>query len=163
MMLPCQRDLFDIPRDVCWLNAAAWSPLPVASREAGQQGVLRKVHPWEMRPEDPSRQIERARSAAARLINADPQDVALISSVSYGVATAGRILKLPRGTRVLVLQDDHTSPVLEWMERTKSAGAVLEIVRRPEDGDWTEAVLWGDQPFGCCATRSRFDVVRPLV
>ena len=140
-MLPCQRNLFDIPRDVCWLNAAAWSPLPIASRQAGEQGVLRKVHPWEMRPDDGSRQIERARTAAARLINADPQDVAVISSVSYGVATAGRILPLPRGSRVLVLQDDHTSPVLEWMERTKNAGAELEIVRRPADGDWTEAVL----------------------
>ena len=58
-MLPCQRDLFDIPRDVCWLNAAAWSPLPIASRDAGQAGVLRKVHPWEMRADDPGRQIER--------------------------------------------------------------------------------------------------------
>ena len=140
-MLHCQRHLFDIPRDVCYLNAAAWSPLPLASRDAGQSGVLRKVHPWEMRPDDPARQIERARAAAARLIDADPQDVAVISSVSYGVATAGRVLPLPPGSRVLVLQDDHTSPVLEWMERTRNAGAELEIVRRAEDGDWTQAVL----------------------
>ena len=140
-MLPSQRHLFDIPRDVCWLNAAAWSPLPLASRDAGQKGVLRKVHPWEMRAEDPGRQIERARAAAARLIGADARDVAVISSVSYGVATAGKILPLPRGSRVLVLQDDHSSPVLEWMERCKDAGATLEVIARPEDGDWTEAVL----------------------
>ena len=140
-MLPSQRHLFDIPRDVCWLNAAAWSPLPLASRDAGQKGVLRKVHPWEMRAEDPGRQIERARAAAARLIGADARDVAVISSVSYGVATAGKILPLPRGSRVLVLQDDHSSPVLEWLERCKDAGATLEVIARPEDGDWTEAVL----------------------
>jgi selenocysteine lyase/cysteine desulfurase len=140
-MLPCQRHLFDIPRDICYFNAAAWSPLPLASRDAGQNGVLRKVHPWEMRPDDAARQIERARAAAARLINADPQDVAVISSVGYGVATAGRVLPLPTGSRVLVLQDDHTSPVLEWMGRTRTAGAELDIVRRPENGDWTQAVL----------------------
>ena len=34
----------------------------------------------------------RARCAAARLINADPGDIALISSVSYGVATAAKVL-----------------------------------------------------------------------
>ena len=27
-MLPSQRDAFDIPREVCYLNAASWSPLP---------------------------------------------------------------------------------------------------------------------------------------
>ena len=29
-MLASQRDLFDIPRDVCYLDAAGWSPLPLA-------------------------------------------------------------------------------------------------------------------------------------
>ena len=38
-MLPSQRALFDIPRDVCFLNAAAWSPLPLASQEAGRAAV----------------------------------------------------------------------------------------------------------------------------
>ncbi len=35
-MLPSQRDLFDVPRDVCYLNAASWSPLPLATQEAGR-------------------------------------------------------------------------------------------------------------------------------
>ena len=34
-MLPSQRALFDMPRDVCFLNAASWSPLPLAVQEAG--------------------------------------------------------------------------------------------------------------------------------
>jgi hypothetical protein len=34
-MLPSQRVLFDIPREICYLNAASWSPLPVATQEAG--------------------------------------------------------------------------------------------------------------------------------
>jgi hypothetical protein len=41
--------------------------------------------------------------------------VALIPSVGYGVSTAGKVLTIPRGTRVVVLENDHTSPVLEWM------------------------------------------------
>ncbi len=47
-MLESQRALFDMPRDICWLNAAAYGPLPLASREAGERGVARKVRPWEM-------------------------------------------------------------------------------------------------------------------
>jgi selenocysteine lyase/cysteine desulfurase len=68
-------------------------------------------------------------------------DVALVSSVAYGFATAGRILPIGRGDRVLVLQDDHSSPVLEWLGRAPSQGFTVETVARPADGDWTEAVL----------------------
>ena len=31
-MLPSQRALFDVPRDVCYLNAGSWSPLPLATQ-----------------------------------------------------------------------------------------------------------------------------------
>src|SRR5581483_962765 len=108
VMLPSQRALFDIPREVAYLNAAAWSPLRVA---------------------------------AARLVNAQPGDVALIPSVAYGVATAAKSLSVPRGSRVLVIDDDHSSPVLEWMARAEAGGFIVEVVRRPGDGDWTAALL----------------------
>jgi selenocysteine lyase/cysteine desulfurase len=140
-LLPCQRALFDIPREVCFLNAASWSPLPLASQEAGRIGVARKGQPWKLGPEFAPAQHQRARAAAARLINADPEDIALISSVSYGVATAAKLITVPAGARVLVLEDDHSSPVLEWMTRAPQQGFTVEVVRRPEDGDWTAAVL----------------------
>jgi selenocysteine lyase/cysteine desulfurase len=140
-MLPSQRALFDIPREVCFLNAASWSPLPIAVQEAGRAAVARKGQPWKLESNFQSQQYERARTAAAALIGADPADVALIPSVGYGVATAGKVLAIPRGSRVLVLQDDHTSPVLEWMSRAETGGYAVEQVKQPADGDWTSAVL----------------------
>jgi selenocysteine lyase/cysteine desulfurase len=140
-MLSSQRALFDMPREICYLNAAAWSPLPLATQEAGRIGVARKGQPWKLDPGLAAQQHERARVAAARLINADPGDVALISSVSYGVATAAKVLTVPRGSRVLLLQDDHSSPVLEWMNRATAQGFTIETVKRPDDGDWTAALL----------------------
>ncbi len=140
-MLPCQRALFDMPRDVCFLNAASWSPLPIAVQEAGRAAIGRKGQPWKLEAGFQSQQYERARKAAAALIGADPADVALIPSVGYGVSTAGKVLQVPRSSRVLVLQDDHTSPVLEWMSRAAAAGFVVEQVMQPADGDWTSAVL----------------------
>ena len=50
-MLPSQRALFDLPREVCYLNAAGWSPLPFAVQEAGRAGVARKGRPWEFGPD----------------------------------------------------------------------------------------------------------------
>jgi selenocysteine lyase/cysteine desulfurase len=140
-MLAPQRDLFDIPRDICYLNSASYSPLPRRTQEAARDAVGRKGAPWTLDAAFANRQHERARSAAARLINAETSDVALISSVSYGVATVGKILAIPPRMRVLVLENDHSSPILEWQTRSTSAGFTIETVRQPPDGDWTSAVL----------------------
>jgi len=140
-MLPSQRALFDIPREICYLNAASWSPLPIATQDAGRAGVARKGQPWLIDPALPAAQYERARRAAARLINADADDVALISSVSYGVAAAAKLVTVPARSRVLVLENDHSSAVLEWTTRAPSGRFTVEVVPRPGDGDWTAAVL----------------------
>lgn len=140
-MLSSQRPLFDIPREICYLNAASYSPLPLAVQQAGRIGVARKGQPWTLDPGLAAKQYERARAAAARLIKANAEDVALISSVSYGVATAAKLLSVRTGSRVLLLQDDHSSPVLEWTTRAPDEGFTVETVQRPEDGDWTAALL----------------------
>jgi selenocysteine lyase/cysteine desulfurase len=140
-MLSSQRALFDIPREICYLNAASYSPLPHAVQQAGRIGVARKGQPWTLDPGLAAKQYERARGAAARLIKADAEDVALISSVSYGVATAAKVLSVKKGSRVLLLQDDHSSPVLEWTTRAPAEGFAVETVQRPDDGDWTAALL----------------------
>ena len=140
-MLPSQRALFDIPREICFLNAASWSPLPIAAQEAGRVGVARKGRPWTIEPEFASRQHERARCAAAQLINAAPGDVALISSVSYGVAAAAKVLAVAAGSRILLLENDHSSAVLEWMTRATDQDMIVDVVPQPDDGDWTAAVL----------------------
>ncbi|MCA6124092.1 aminotransferase class V-fold PLP-dependent enzyme [Bradyrhizobium sp. WSM 1704] len=139
-MLPSQRDLFDVPRDVCYLNSASYSPLPLTTQEAGRAAVGRKGRPWTLDAGFAHRQYERVRSAAARLINADGDDIALIPAISYGVATMAKVLTIPRGTRVIVLENDHSSPVLEWYGRAEAQGFVVETVRQPSDGDWTSAV-----------------------
>jgi selenocysteine lyase/cysteine desulfurase len=103
--------------------------------------MMRKGQPWTLPDGFQSAQYERTRKAAAALIGADPDDVALISSVGYGVSTAGKVLSIPRGSRVVVLENDHTSPVLEWIGRAEAGGFTVDTVKQPGDGDWTSAVL----------------------
>jgi selenocysteine lyase/cysteine desulfurase len=140
-MLPSQRALFDIPREVCYLNAASYSPLPLQTLDAGRAAVARKGRPWLIDNAFAAAQYSRTRKAAAALINADSHDVALIPSIAYGVASAAKIFAVPKGARVLVLQDDHSSAVLEWMTRARAAGFTVEAVRRPPDCDWTATLL----------------------
>ena len=140
-MLASQRALFEIPRQSCYLNAASYSPLPIRTLEAGRAAVGRKGTPWKVPATFANEQYERARAAAGRLITAEPSDVALTPSISYGVATAAKLLTIPRGTRVIVLESDHSSPVLEWHARAEAQGFTVDTVGQPDDGDWTSAVL----------------------
>jgi len=140
-MLASQRHLFEMPRQICYLNSASYSPLPLRTLEAGRAAVERKGRPWTLEPGFANAQHERARAAAARLINAAADDIALISSVSYGVATAARLFTIPRGSRVIVLENDHSSPVLEWRLRANEQGFAVETILEPDDGDWTSAIV----------------------
>jgi selenocysteine lyase/cysteine desulfurase len=140
-MLASQRGLFEIPRDICYLNSASYSPLPLRTQEAARAAVGRKATPWTLDASFANRQHERARLAAARLINSDASDIALISSISYGVAIAAKLVTIPRRTRVLVLENDHSSPVLEWQTRADTQDFEIETIPQPDDGDWTSAVL----------------------
>src|SRR5258706_5516881 len=140
-MLASQRDLFEMPRNICYLNSASYSPLPLRTQEAGRAAVGRKGTPWTLEPSFANDQHERARTAAARLINADSADMALIPSIRYGVATAAKVLTIDRGARIIVLETDHSSPVLEWQTRADAQGFAVETIRQPDDGDWTSAVL----------------------
>ncbi len=141
LMLASQRHLFEMPRQICYLNSASYSPLPLRTLEAGRAAVMRKGRPWMLEASFAGTQHERARAAAARLINAKTDDIALIPSVSYGVATAARLFTIPKGGRVIVLENDHSSPVLEWRLRSEQQGFVVETILEPGDGDWTSAIL----------------------
>lgn len=135
------RHAFDVPLDVAYWNTASYSPLPKATQAAGRAAIDHKVRPWELPDDFIEQQNEGVRQAAAGLIHADADDVALVSSVAYGLATSAKILPVPRGSRVLVLEDDHTSPVLEWHTRSQAGGFTVETVATPADHDWTTAVL----------------------
>ena len=140
-MLPSQRALFDIPRDICYLNAASYSPLPIRTLEAGRAAVGRKGRPWTLEASFANQQHERARTAAARLINAEPSDIALIPSISYGVATAAKLSDArPRHARPRAGKRSLL-PCAGMACAGRGTGLCRRDGRAADDGDWTSAVL----------------------
>ena len=140
-MLACQRHLFDIPEDVAYLNCAYMSPLMRPVIEAGNVALARKAHPWELTPDQFFTGSEEFRVTAARLIDASADCVAIVSSASYGIATATRNLPVSKGQSILVLEEQFPSNYYAWQRLADEHGAALKIVAWPDDGDWTAAVL----------------------
>ncbi len=141
MLLPNQRSLFEIPDDVTFLNCAYMSPQLRGVRAAGEEALGRKAHPWGVKPEDFFTETEALRAEFARLVEADAEGVALVPSVSYGMAVVAANVEVGAGQRVVVLAEEFPSNLYPWRELVGRTGATLHTVPRPEDGDWTRAVL----------------------
>ncbi len=139
--LACQRHQFEVPDHVSYLDAAAWSPLPHQVRRAGEAGILSKSRPWLHSRDDATRWAERARGAAAALIGAAADDIAIVGSVSHAIATAARNLAPAPGGRILRVADEFPSQRHAWDRLAADRGLVVETVARPADGDWTAALL----------------------
>ncbi len=140
-MIENQRPLFDIPDDVVYLDCAANAPLLRAVKRAGEIGLDRKYHPWEIDREQFVQEGETVRGLFAKLIGAATGDVAIVSSTAYGIATAARNLALSSGQNIVVLQDQFPSNVYAWLELAAAKNATVLTVARPSDNDWTAAVL----------------------
>jgi selenocysteine lyase/cysteine desulfurase len=141
MNLGDQRGLFEMPEEVAYLNCAYMSPQLRSVREIGERAVARKSRPWEIIPNDFFEDAEKSRVLFARLIGGEADGVALIPSVSYGMAVAAANVKVEPGENILLLEEQFPSNVYPWRELAKRSGAQLVTVPRPADHDWTSVVL----------------------
>ncbi len=140
-LIPCQRDRFDIPRDVAYLNCAYMSPLAKEVTAAAAKGTALKAAPWTYRPADFFAHTEATRARFAALAGGSADDYAIVSSVSYGLAVAARNLPLRPGQKIVVLADQFPSNLYVWREHAAACGAEIVTVQRGEGEAWTPAVL----------------------
>ena len=135
------RDLFDLPDTVAYLNCANMSPQLRAVTAAGVAAVHGKAAPWPLRPEEWFAPAERLRTLFGRIVNADADGIALVPSVSYGIALAAANVKVARGQSIVLLEGDFPSNVYAWRDLARRCAGAIRAVARPADGAWTDAVI----------------------
>ena len=141
-MLASQRDLFEIPEDVTYLNCAAISPQLCSVTAAGFESVKTKIAPWLITLEDKFSNAKTLRELTAKIIGAEKESVAIIPSVSYGIAVAAANAPVERGQSIVLLDNEFPSNYYAWKELAKERGASVNLVRRGDDGEtWTQAIL----------------------
>jgi selenocysteine lyase/cysteine desulfurase len=140
-MISCQRDLFEMPDDIAYLNCAYMGPISRRARAAGEAGLARKSQPWRVTAQDFFTESEETRTLFAQLVGADADGVAIIPSASYGVAVAAANLPIATGQRILTLEDQFPSNIYAWRDLAGRTGATLVTIARPGNHDWTAATL----------------------
>jgi len=140
-MLTTKRHLFDIPDNIAYFNAGYITPMSKAASEAGIEGISRKSNPWTLSPANFFDETLTLKTLFASLVNASPDDIAIIPSASYGLASAAKNIDLKPDQKILVIEDQFPSNIYCWQERARETGAEIEVVKAPKDRDWTTAVL----------------------
>ena len=140
-MIPSQRHLFAIPRDVAYLNCAYMGPLMNSVVSACDDGVRMKATPWTLTIPDFYDPVDEARALFAGIVNADAKGVAMVPAASYGIETAVRNLRLDAGQHVLTLADQFPSQVYPWRRMSRRDGGEVLQIPVPKGQAATSAVL----------------------
>ena len=138
--LDCQKPLFALPAGETWLNNAYMGAMPRAVLEAGHRAVDLRALPAAITPADFFEPAERVRGLCAALVNADPEQIALVPTVAAGMAIVAANLSPRAGQNVVMLGDQFPSNVYPWW-RWRDQGAVMRSVAAPA-GDMRDPAGW---------------------
>ena len=135
------RALFDIPREIVYLNSASIAPRLKEVSKAGHQGIDVFSSPWSITPDDRFRSPEILREEFARFIEVDADTVALVPSASYGIAIAAKNIPIKANANIVVLEDQYPSNVYAWKRRAEESRAIIRVAQRGTNNSLTESVL----------------------
>lgn len=146
-MLTSKRSHFTLPPQVTYLNCAYMSPLMKVVEKAGVQALRRKRNPTHISPQDFFTDTELLRAAYAKLIHAsDTKRIAVIPSVSYGMATVAKNLDIKRDQHIIVATEQFPSNYYPWQSLCEETGASVKSIAPPDTfinrgKQWNERIL----------------------
>lgn len=145
-MLDCQKGAFDFEDDVVYLNGAYMSPNLKSVTAAGVEAITRKSQPYNIYPDDFFTEAQELRRLFAELVHVDDADrIALIPSVSYGMANASKNISFSPGDEILMIEEQFPSNYYCWKTCADRHGAKIVIEKAPNTSykgqDWSAALL----------------------
>lgn len=150
-MLPCQKDKFGLPPGEHYLNCAYMSPMAKSVEAQGLVALQAKRMPAAISSADFFTVGRQVRALFNELIGGqDPKRVALLPSVSYGIATAAKNLLIEKGQTIVVLHEQFPSNVYTWQRLAAETGAEVVTVAR----DDAQPHLWNQRLLGAIDKRT---------
>jgi len=115
---------------VTYLNAALQGPLPLVAARAAQEALEWKKHPYRLPDSAYFELPDRIREKAARLIGALPDEIAVTTGASAGLAAVAAAIDWKPGDEVLVGRGEFPAHFSTWL-RYEQAGKLRVRVVEP--------------------------------
>ena len=146
LMLRSQRALFNLDREVAYFNGAYMSPQLKSVEEAGIAGLKQKTKPYSITVHDFFEPVKALKASYAQLINAsEPDRIALIPSVSYGIAQVAQNVKTVEGGNIVLMEEQFPSNYYTWENLSNKLKLSIRIAKAPghfpRGKDWNEEVI----------------------
>lgn len=147
MALQHKKHLFDIPEDICYLNAANLSPSFKSSETAGITAVLEKSRPYKITGKHFFEPVTELKKLFAGIIGAtDYNRIATMPSVSYGLANAAENIILQEGDEIVIVEEQFPSNYYVWKKLADKYNASIVTVKQPKDRAncgtlWNDAII----------------------
>lgn len=145
-MLTCQKERFSIPETVHYLNCAYMSPQMKSVEAIGHKALALKSQPFRIQVDDFFSTVNGLKQAFAELCGvSEPDRIALIPSVSYGISTVANNISLQAGEKIVLAGEQFPSNYYPWKRLADRSGGIIEMVDAPESDSraqaWNEAIL----------------------
>ena len=112
--------------DTVYLNNASIGPIPERTRRAIDEFTAKRTAPHLLPDRDLQAVLQQAREVLARLVNAEPAEIALAGNTSHGLNLAARALPLAPGDTVLLSDREFPANVYPWL-RLREEGVNVEL------------------------------------
>ena len=160
-----QKDKFTLPTGIHYLNCATRSPLSRAVEQAGYDAIRRDTNPFGLHPDDFFNGAIRVRALFSELINNhDPERIAVIPSVSYGMAVVARNLHRKPGIRagqhIVLVDGEFPSDVYAWDRVCTDLNLSITTVSMP-DG-FPKGLTWNERLLEVIGPDTALVVVPPV-
>ncbi len=140
-MLPSQRSLFNIPKDIIYMNTAYMSPLLNSVIHAINEGTQAKANPWKIKISDFYENVEEARFLFSQIVNTESSSIAIVPSASYGIETAAKNILLTANQNIVILDQQFPSNVYPWFRMAKENNATIKMVPVKIEHNLTTQIL----------------------
>ncbi|MEP6615284.1 MAG: aminotransferase class V-fold PLP-dependent enzyme [Ginsengibacter sp.] len=117
------------------------SPLLKSAKQAGIRGLELRAKPWNIRAADFFDNGEILRKDVAQVFQTSGDNIALIPSASYGLATAAKNLKVRSAKSILLLENQFPSNYYVWEQLAAIQDLKIITVRKDPSKGLTECIL----------------------
>lgn len=125
--------------ETTYLNNASIGPIPERTRRALDTFTAKRTAPYLLSDRELLQILHDVRDRVARLINADPDEIALTTNTSFGLNQAARALRLAPGDIVVVSDREFPANVYPWL-RLRDQAVDVELAPCGPEG-------WPDEDY----------------
>jgi len=161
-MLKIQKDKFKIPENVTYLNGAYMSPTLKSVEKIGHEAITQKCFPYEVGAKDFFIHSENLRKQFASFIEAqDYHNIAIIPSVSYGMANVANNIKLKSDDEIIIADEQFPSNVYAWQKVAQKNNASIKIIKPPASNE-KRGEIWNQKILNAINDKTKVVTLGPL-